>query len=38
MAKDDLLIPLIIVNISVLFLVFIIIFKENKIPKFTYGN
>ena len=38
MAKDDLLIALIIVNISVLFLVFIIIFNENKIPKFTYGN
>lgn len=34
---NNLLIPLIIVNISVLFLMGIIIFKENKIPKYIYG-
>ena len=38
MVKKDLLIPLLILNISVLFLVFIIIFNETKIPKFTYGD
>ena len=34
---NNLLIPLIIVNISVLFLMGIIIFKEKKIPKYIYG-
>ena len=34
---NNLLIPLIIVNISVLFLMGIIIFKEKKISKYIYG-
>ena len=34
--KNNLLIPLIITNLSVLFLVGIVIFKEKKVPKYIY--
>ena len=35
---NKLLLPLVIVNISVIFLMGIIIFKEEKIQKYIYGN
>ena len=35
---NDLLIPLLVLNLSVLFLVCVIIFKEKKIPIYDYAK
>jgi len=36
MKRNSIILPLLLVNISVLFIVSIIVFKETKIPKYTY--
>jgi len=38
MKRNSIILPLLLVNISVLFIVSIIVFKETKIPKYTYED
>ena len=38
MKRNSIILPLLLVNISVLVIVSIIVFKETKILKYTYAN
>lgn len=38
MNRNSIILPLLLVNMSVLFIVSVIVFKETKIPKYTYED